>query len=188
MKEGEIYYTGVVIEVVDKELYEVTVDIPGIIQGVKAYPMRGEIDEPKKGDLVLLKCLDPVYQSYYLYQKLKEDKFIGFRSNGKMVDITPDKIRVGIFDQSSEYKDSEIPELTSYVEITSEGVMKIVLEGDCNIEVNGNATINSPKVKITGGELEVTGTSNNDMSGPFNCIPTCPFSGAPHSGSKVTGT
>lgn len=50
------------------------------------------------------------------------------------------------------------------------------------IEVNGT------QVKITGGQLTVQGQSGVDMNGPFNPIKACPFSGAPHCGSIVTGT
>lgn len=105
MKEADLYYTGTIVEVLDKVLYEIKVDIPGIKSGVKAFPFRGEVDEPRVGDFVFLKCLDPVFQSYYLYQKIKENDYIGFRSNGKMVDITPDYIRVAIFDPGTEYND-----------------------------------------------------------------------------------
>lgn len=56
------------------------------------------------------------------------------------------------------------------------------IEGD-NVTVKGNS------VKITGGgTLEVKGTSNTDGLGPFNIIKACPFSGALHGGSIVTGT
>ena len=102
MKQGELYYSGTIVEIVDKVLYEIKVDIPGLKTGVTAYPMRGEVDEPRVGDFVFLKCLDPVFQSYYLYHKIKENDFIGFRSNGKMVDITPDYIQVAIFNPSDE--------------------------------------------------------------------------------------
>lgn len=230
MKKGDIYYTGTIIEVVDPVLYEIKVDIPGIVSGVKAFPMRGEVDEPRVGDYVLLRSLDPIFQSYYLYQKIKENDFIGFRSNGKMIDITPDYIQLAIFEPDEGNKawndisenggsDDEgrtvggyRPEVTDWIkldkegnlsvflranskavitgdsEVTIEGASKVSIKGDSNIEVSGNTTLKSSKVKITGGTLEVAGTSSTDMSGPFNCIPSCPFSGAPHSGKTVSGT
>lgn len=195
----ERYYTGTVVEVIDKVLYKIKVDIPGIIQGVIAYPIRGEIDEPRVGDYVVLLSLDPIFQSYYLYKKIKENDFIGFRSNGKMIDITPDSITIGIFDSETEYNDTSEnyrPEMTDWIKIDSSGNIEInsranstiTIKGDSNIEVSGNTTIKSTKVTVTGGTLEVSGTSSTDMQGPFNCIPTCPFSGAPHSGKTVTGT
>lgn len=200
MQKSDMYYTGTIVEILDPVLYEIKVDIPGVIQGVKAFPFRGEVDEPKVGDFVLLKCLDPIFQSYYLYQKIKENDFIGFRSNGKIVDITPDYIQLGIFDPSLEYTDTGDknyrPEVTDWIKLDKDGNLdinlrsnsKIVIKGDSNIEVKGNCELNSPSVTITGGKLTVKGTSSTDMGGPFNCIPTCPFSGAPHSGKIVTGT
>lgn len=208
MQKSDMYYTGTIIEILDPVLYEIKVDIPGVIQGVKAFPFRGEVDEPKVGDFVLLKCLDPIFQSYYLYQKIKENDFIGFRSNGKIVDITPDYIQLGIFDPSLEYTDTGDknyrPEVTDWIKLDKDGNLdinlrsnsKIIISGNSNIEITGNSnidvtgntTLKSSKVKITGGVLEVSGFSSSDMGGPFNCIPTCPFSGAPHSGKTVTGT
>ena len=65
-----------------------------------------------------------------------------------------------------------------------------------NIKVESdNATIkaskcdvNGSEVTITGGTLKVQGTSSTDLNGPFNAIKVCPFSGAPHCGSSVSGT
>lgn len=51
---------------------------------------------------------------------------------------------------------------------------------DC--EIKGNT------VTITGGTLKTKGTSSTDLNGPFNSIKVCPFSGAPHCGSSVSGT
>ena len=39
MKEADLYYTGTIVEVLDKVLYEIKVDIPGIKSGVKAFPV-----------------------------------------------------------------------------------------------------------------------------------------------------
>lgn len=248
MKTEETFFAGTIVEILDPVLYEIKVDIPGVIEGVKAFPVRGEIDEPRVGDFVVLLSLDPVYHSYYLYKKIKENDFIGFRSNGKMIDVTPEAITIGIFDQAGEYSDKEgevyRPEITDWIKIDSEGNMDInmrtnstiniaggstinitgkstvniesdsnvtisgnstvdvsgdntitagsnvslSISGNADISVSGNTTLDSPTVTITGGTLKVTGTSSTSMDGPFNCIPTCPFSGAPHSGSTVTGT
>ena len=58
---------------------------------------------------------------------------------------------------------------------------------NANIE-GDNVTVKGSSVKITGGTLEVKGTSNTDGLGPFNIIKACPFSGALHGGSQVSGT
>lgn len=227
------YYTGVIVEVIDPVLYQVKVDIPGLNKQLPAFPMRGEIDEPKVNDFVLLYSFDPIYNSYMLYHKIKENDFIGFRSNGKMIDVTPDYIKVAIFDPSTEYyddKDKSLhrPEPTDWITLDKDGNLEIFLRanstitisgdsavditgksevkiggnstievggnstidvsGNCDVTVSGNTTLDSPKVTITGGQLITTGKSNTDLNGPFNAIPMCPFSGAPHCGSMVAGT
>ena len=56
------------------------------------------------------------------------------------------------------------------------------IEGD-NIDIKGSGNVN-----ITGGgTLNTKGTASTDLNGPFNAIKVCPFSGAPHCGSKVSG-
>lgn len=209
MLNQDQYFTGTIVEVIDPVLYQIKVDIPGIAIGVPAFPMRGEIDEPRVGDFVLLRSLDPVFKSYYLYQKIKENNFIGFRSNGKMVDITPDYVTVAIYDPGTEYNDSVKdetfrPEPTDWIKLDKEGNLEINLRADANITITGNSEIsvsgnsninvsgstklNCPDVTITGGKLTMKGKSNTDLLGPFNAIPTCPFSGAPHCGSVVNNT
>lgn len=245
---SEKIFTGTITEIIDPVLYQIKVNIPGIVEDILAFPMRGEIDEPRVGDFVLLRSLDPVFNSYFLYQRLKENDHIGFRSNGKMVDITPDYITIGIFDPSIEYNDVSQdgkyrPEVTDWIRIDKSGNLdvnlrsnstikifgdsgieisgksdikvtgdsSVVLEanskvnisgnseikvgGNCNLDVSGNTIVKSPNitvngsnVTVTGGTLVVKGNSSTDMSGPFNCLKNCAFSGAPHSGSTVSGT
>lgn len=206
------YYLGKIITVDDPDLYKITVDIPGFIKGALAVPGRGEIDEPKIGDIVLLRSIDPVYHSIFIYEKLKENSFIGFRSRGKMINITPEHITVGIFDPETEYTDDEIPEVTSWIKIDSsgnidinaegnqtikitgdinksiEGGITIEISGDCNLKCSGNTVVDSPKVQITGGQLTVNGSCSPTGSGGFCGIPVCPFTGAPHVGNTITGT
>lgn len=65
---------------------------------------------------------------------------------------------------------------------------KINIKTDNAVIEGNNTTIKGGNVKITGGSLETQGTSSTDLNGPFNAIKVCPFSGAPHCGSKVSGT
>lgn len=67
-----------------------------------------------------------------------------------------------------------------------EGKVNIKTEA-ANIEAD-NCEIKGNTVTITGGTLKTKGTSNTDLNGPFNAIKACPFSGAPHCGSSVSGT
>lgn len=212
METERLYYLGVVKKVVvddDKKITKeygiIEADIPGVIQGITAFPKRTEIDEPKPGDTILLLCLDPVLNSYWIYEKLKENEFIGIRSAGKMIDITPEKIRIGIFDKDQTYFDGAAPTLTSYVEIDESGNITVNAEkdvevnvsGDSYIETEGNTTIkskgecviDSPEVTVTGGNLTINGQVNpTPGNGPFCALPVCMYSGGTHTGNRVTGT
>lgn len=169
MLNTDQYYTGTVTEIEDPVLYRIKVDIPGMANSVTAFPMRGELDEPVVGDFVLLRSLDPVFNSYFLYQKIKENDFIGFRSNGKVVDITPDYIMVGIFDPSTRKNDFETdgdsdenindnqeaafethgeikhggyrPKPTDWFKLDKDGNLEISLRANSTITVNGESSI-----------------------------------------------
>lgn len=198
------FYLGSVHEVIDRVTYEITADIPGVAQEVKAYPWsRGEMDEPVAGNLIYLIALDPVYHSVYLYMKAKENDFIGIRSNGKMIDITPDYISMGVYETDTTSADGERPDLSkSYCKMDSEGNIeimatgneKITIKGNVNVEVSGNADIKvSGTTNIDGQTLNInSGTINmnkkipNPGSGPLNCIQNCLFSGIAH-GSNTAG-
>ena len=191
MLNKDQYYTGTVVEIIDPVLYQIKVDIPGIAVSVKAFPMRGELDEPRVGDFVLLKSLDPVFNSYYLYQKIKENDFIGIRSNGKIVDITPDYVMLGIFDPTIEYNDRSEnyrPDsegngmVTDWIKLDKDGNLTINLRansninivtdssitigGNSSIEVGKDAVINvSGKTDITCPEITVTSSSKITLTG-----------------------
>lgn len=203
------YFLGVVTgfeEGTKKEEHIITADIPGVVQNVTAYPFGSIIDEPKVGDPILLLSLDPIYNSYYIYQKLKESNLIGFRASGKLVDITPDTITIGIFDPELEYKDNERPKCTSKIIIDKDN--NVSIEGEnLNITINSKCNINADKCNITANEVNIEGTSTltGDVTikggnlttngtvapngqGPYCAIPTCPFTGAKHTGNNVSGT
>lgn len=210
------FYLGSVHEVIDRVTYEITADIPGVAQEVKAYPWsRGEMDEPVAGNLIYLIALDPVYHSVYLYMKAKENDFIGIRSNGKMIDITPDYISMGVYETETTSKDGERPDLSkSYCKMDSEGNIEIMatgnekieikgdsevkVSGNVKVEVSGNAdikvsgktTIDSPEVNITGGKLTTPNGGNavaNGMGG-FCGVKNCIFSGVPHISNEISNT
>ena len=219
MENERLYYIGVVKDIIveeeniTKEYGIIEADIPGVIEGIRAFPKRGELDEPKPGDIILLTNLDPVLNSYWIYEKIKENDFIGFRSAGKMVDITPDYIMVGVFDKSMKYEEDERPTLTSFVKIDSEGNIEINTKGEVTLNIKGDTNIDvtegsvsvkslgnievesntyceikSPEVKITGGMLQVNGSSTPDSRGAFCAIPICPATGLPQTSSKILGT
>ena len=169
----------------EREFHEIIVDIPGVIQGVKAFPDMSEIDEPKIGDQVLLLSLDPLYNSYFVYRKLKENDFIGFRASGKMIDITPNNITIGVFKEDltdypndahwngDKIKDAHIASFTIDNKGTitveaakdngDEGNLKVYLKGKTDITIDGDGgnnieIANDSKVKISGkSKVEVSG-------------------------------
>lgn len=189
------YYLGIVVAVDNHELLkkskehrEVVVDVPGVMEGILAYPKSCELDEPKVGDPVILECLDQMYKSYFTYYKLKENNFIGIRAAGKCISITPDTITIGVFDKDSAYKDDEIPKMKTKVVIDSDGNVsvesagKIDIKADDDISIDGggnNITISNATFKTNGG------VSNADGQGGFCGIPICPFTGAPHVSSTI---
>lgn len=121
-------------------------------------------------------------------------------------DYTAESIR----DEVSVDGEGLVEEKTAEKKTIEVGDTKITIEGDTvTIETSDTVTIKADKadiqvsdasvkgdsvtvdgnsVEITGGKLTVKGTSNTDGMGPFNVIKACPFSGAPHGGSVVTGT
>ncbi len=170
-------YFGVISKVINKELYTVEVDIPGKNEQLKAFPYRGEIDEPRVGDFVELEEVDPIYNSYYLYKKLKENDFIGFRTRGKKIWVNKDEfIQIGIFppDENNNEFDSPAgewydgkdgknttPECTSWIKIDKEGCIDIEMEGTGNVHITKDHT-----VKIDGNlNVEVKGNADVKVTG-----------------------
>ena len=205
------YYLGVITKILDPDKYEVEIEIPGVTKEAKAYPIDRSPDEPKPEDLVLVLGLDPVWNSVWLYQKLKENEFIGFRSRGKKVDITKDRIEIGIFSEMNEkdqtsppYEEDSTPASTSWIKIDKDGNIDVNAEkdmtikvagnvnievaGNCCVDVKGSTELSCPDVTITGGQLTVAGSCAPTSQGPFCAIPVCPVTGAPHIGHVVSGT
>lgn len=200
------YYLGIVVAVDNHELLtkskehrEIVADVPGVIEGILAYPKSSELDEPKVGDPVILECLDPIHNSYFTYYKLKENNFIGIRAAGKMISITPDNITIGIFDKDTSYSDDEIPESKTTIKIDSDGNIEVVSENNIHVTSNNNINIESKgNICIDAGNNEVSlknisslktagGQSIANGTGGFCGIPICPFTGAAHVSNEITG-
>ncbi len=171
MEDSEFF--GKIVEILDPDLYTVLVDIPGYNKKLPAFPKRGEVDEPRVGDVVFLKEVDPDYKSYYLYEKIKENSFIGIRTRGKQIKFSADFIRLGIHDVDAEYcdkkKEDATPEPTSWIKVDSSGNLEIEMEGagkvhitaDDEVKIDGNL-----KVEIGGNaEIKVSGNANIEVSG-----------------------
>lgn len=208
------YYLGTVVAVEDHELLknskehrEIVADVPGIIEGILAYPKSSELDEPKVGDPVILECLDPVYKSYFTYYKLKENNFIGIRAAGKMISIAPDTVTIGIFDKDCDYTDAEVPECKTKIVIDSDGNINVESEGTINVNAKKDVSVETEgKLDITsGGDItldagfsEVTlknisnlktggGVAVANGQGGFCGLPVCAFTGAAHVTNEIKG-
>lgn len=166
-------YLGVVKEVLgetdeEKQEYRILADIPGVIEGVNAYPRRDNLDEPRPGDPIILFSLDPDFNSYYLYWKLKEDDFTGFRSAGKEIYMTPDEIVARVY-QDGEYEkgEHEPGEEIASVRINKEGEITTTNKTGTKITVDdqGSITVSAApgqniNVHLEAGTLSLTGMEN----------------------------
>ena len=195
-------YIGVITKILDPDLYQVEVDIPERGKGFKAFPLRGEVDEPRVGDVVVLRELDPDYHSYFLYERLKENKFIGIRARGKKIKITEDFIEIGIYEDNDSWNDRvplEKQDMTEEEKIrvlevekeggdpspSSEAHIRLKKNGDIEIYTPTTLTINGGQIKIKGGTLELprgTVVNPDANGGPFwagNINKTAPMQGTP---------
>ena len=157
-------FFGVVSKVLNPDTYEIEIDIPGENERLRAFPKRSEVDEPRVGDHVLLTEFDPLYHTYYIYEKIKENDFIGIRSRGKIVKINKDKVVIGIMKvDSNNYKPKKrFPDtfkgdewyddksgvspikddmITSWISIDKDGNLEIMMEKDSNITIKGDCNI-----------------------------------------------
>ena len=178
-------YFGVIAKVLDPDLYTVEVDIPGEQERLKAFPFRGEVDEPRVGDVVFLREFDPIYHSYYLYEKLKENDFIGIRARGKKIWMKEDFIQIGIIPPDAnnstgaksfpdtvagEWYDDQsgadkTPSCTSWVKIDKEGNINIEMEGSGHMHITGDH-----KVEIDGGLTVKIGADAKIRSDSFRYL------------------
>ena len=174
------------------EFQEAVIDIPGVIQGILAHPINGMNDEPRVGNPVLVTSYDPIYGSYYTYQVLKENDFIGIRASGKMIDITEDTITIGSYDPGAQFKDGERPDCSiSKVIIDKNGNITIQATKNVTINCDGDATIEAKGALTTNGKGNWKTTnmtaSPGGGNGPFNCVPFCAFSGMKHDSNLAPG-
>lgn len=209
------FYLGTVASVPEDGNFEIVADIPGVIRGVKAFPLRGDCDEPKPGDAIILLGLDPEYNSYYLYWKLKENDFTGFRAYGKEISIEEEKLVIRSYSgENSEDGEHEPGEEVARIQMDDKGNLVASNKAGAEIKItdNGDIKTSSPNEKSTitlkndgnieietlGGEISFKGGGTidfgvllNDSKLPtgFLNIPAFPPPGTPVAASvtsKVT--
>lgn len=132
------YYFGTIVNVPDtSNSFEVQVNIPGVMENLTCFPLRCGSDEPKIGDLVIIRDLDPEYHSYFVYEKLNENSFTGMRCKGKMIDFTDESLKLGIFDEG-DFSDGDKPGNTSWIELNEDGKLDVVTEDDIYVQSGGS--------------------------------------------------
>ena len=172
-------FLGTVSEVLDRETYQIKVDVPGYGEKLPAVPLsRGEMDEPVVGNLVIIMSLDQVYHSVNFYTKLKENTFVGLRSNGKVIDVTPDYIVVGSDGSAKTNADAtRVPApALSYMKMDDAGnieVMatannKVTIKGNSDVEITGNNTI------VVNGNSSITTSGTTDIKSGGACTINAP--------------
>lgn len=141
--------------------FRIEADIPGVIKGIKAFPRRDVLDEPKVGDDVILMSLDPEFNSYYLYWKLKEDSFTGFRACGKEFSITPDHILIEVYDKEKREK----PENRNYNDWDEINNKEMEMISSIEMKDSGEITMkNKTQTTVTikdNGDVEVLTKGHN---------------------------
>ena len=181
-------YFGTITDVPNSsESFTIKASIPNVIDNLTCYPLRGGTDEPKIGDLIIIRDLDPEYHSYFVYEKLNENNFTGMRCKGKMIDFTDESLKIGIFDEG-DFSDKDKPGNTSWIELDEDGKLDIVTEDDiyvgcggsllnqveedfkmtveqnASIEIGGHTSIN---VK-NGEDITINGNVNLNINGNYS--------------------
>jgi hypothetical protein len=133
--------------------------------------------------------LDPEQNSYYLYWKLKENEFTGFRACGKEFSITPDHILIEVYDkkiweepEQRTYNDwdeiiNDRQEMISSIEMKDSGEIRmlnktgteVIIKDDGNVEVNTAG--HNMKVDLGGGTITLTNGTLNLNGGKVGAIP-----------------
>jgi hypothetical protein len=110
-----------------------------------------------------------------------------------LMDNTKDAEKIKIIDKNKnqlvmDKAGIKVTDKTQNIIEMNESGVKVTAKGNCEITADDECTITAAKAQITGGELTVDGSVTPTGSGPWNAIPSCIFSSAPHCGNKVSGT
>lgn len=160
-----------VAKVTDPLRFVIEATAKGVIENVKAYPINND-DEPKVGEEVLLFELETEFGYSYLYRKLRLDPYTKFEFGNNIIQMT---------------KDGGVT-----IRTKSGNEVSIDSSGDIDIESSKTVTIKAKNIRIkAANSFEVDaqtikfpkGTVSGTGAGPFNSIPTCPYSTAIHQGN-----
>lgn len=184
------FYLGVVKQVLED--FRIKADIPGVILGINAFPMRGDCDEPKINDPIILLGLDPDYNSYYLYWKLKENDFTGFRAYRKEISIEDEKLVIRSYNgKNTDDKEHEPGEEISRIELDDQGNVEISNSKQSSVKLTSSGNI---EIHVMGGEISFKGAGTLNFGtligngGPtgFLNVPVFPYPGTPVASSIIS--
>lgn len=132
----------------------------GIVENAVAYPVN-VFDQPEVGDEVMIYELETIFGFSYMYQKLKLTDDTRLKVEGSIIDIDKDLITIK----------------------SDKGDLRVKLDkGDISVSVNGNINLSvKGSIKINSNSCFVP----PNTTGPFNAIPTCPYTGQPHVGNEI---
>ena len=165
---------GRVSQVTDDHKFVIKATITGLIENVTAYPLES-CDEPEVGEEIVLFELENEFGYSYFYKKARLFDFTRFKFNDCLIQLTENGITI------QTENDKEIL-------INSSGDITLKGSSDLTVNIEGNAKISARSVKVTANQIEFpAGSVVPSMSGPFNCIKTCPYTGQPHAGTMMTG-
>lgn len=194
------FYLGEIIDVLRNDdgknySYSIKFTVRGFIDEALAYPFRDTSDEPVIGEKVLVYNLDSIFGSAYLYAKLKEDDFIGIRSNGKMISVTDESIDIFCHTGRDGQDGNHIVGLhlnddgtmtlnnnKSYIDINEDGLVlrtegsdqEIIVDSSSNISIitKGNIDIKSEGNITIDSEGTTTIKSENIVVSPGSTLTT----------------
>lgn len=174
---------GTVSSIVDSNKFVIKFTTKEVIENAIAYPIQNS-DEPNIGDPIVLYQLETFYGYSYLWQKLRLKDFTRLKLGNSVINITEEGIDIQASSGNEVYIESSgdmtvlcRSNTTMHVNETAD----VTVVGDLNLNVGGN-------IKVTGCksiEVPAGGTVNATGSGPFNAIKVCPYTSAPHCGSKI---
>ena len=171
---------GVVSKVEDPNKFIIKFTVEGLIEDCIAYPI-DTFDQPEVGDPIVLFGLENILGYSWMWQKQRHFDHTRLRHTNSVIEIKPEDINIITGSSSIKMNKDGSIEIKSSSTINVESP-DITVKGSSSIEVK------SPDVTITGGQLKTKGTANTDTMGPYCALKFCPYSGAPHVGSKVSGT
>lgn len=73
------------------------------------------------------------------------------------------------------------------VKTSTDDNYELEVKKDLSVKADGNTKFEG-KLEITGGNMKCKGTATPSGTGCFCALPTCPVTGAPHSGEMVLNT